>query len=163
MHPHVVRLVIAPGWRGRTFLPCLTRSIAHGRVRIPAPPPPPLAGPDLIVVGTKHTGIFCGHTCDIVVHESSVPVLVVRAFGQPFNPKARIMVAIDGSLVSLCALRYTMRLAPQSMVLVPVITVPGGHKVVSLVHQALETVDGPVCQVQVCGILRDGGCRRCTL
>jgi len=104
--------------------------------------------PDLIVVGTKHTGIFCGHTCDIVVHQSSFPVLVVRSFGSPYCPRARMMVAIDGSIVSLSALRYAMRLAPNTMTLVPVVVVPGGQKIVSLVRQAAESVEGPTCVVE---------------
>jgi nucleotide-binding universal stress UspA family protein len=105
-------------------------------------------GPDLVVVGTKHTGVFCGHTCDTVVHESSVPVLVVRSFGCPHNPKARIMVAVDGSVVSLAALRYTVRLASALMTVVPVVIVPGGPKIAALVKQAIETVEGPRCVVE---------------
>ena len=104
-------------------------------------------GPDLIALSAEHTGTFCGLSCDAIVAHSPAPVLFVRGRGRPGRPPGRMLVVIDGSPVSLGALRYAMRLAPETMTLVPVSLSPS-PRVVALVRETLRTVRGEAGAVQ---------------
>ena len=104
-------------------------------------------GPDLVVVGDRHGGVFSGPTCDTVLRESPGSVLVIRSVGPSYCPEARMMVAIDGSPESLSALHCAMQLASDTpTTLVPVVTAPG-PQALALVQLALQTPRAQRCAI----------------
>eukprot|EP00670_Eutreptiella_braarudii_P013039 CAMPEP_0174327052 /NCGR_PEP_ID=MMETSP0810-20121108/14287_1 /TAXON_ID=73025 ORGANISM="Eutreptiella gymnastica-like, Strain CCMP1594" /NCGR_SAMPLE_ID=MMETSP0810 /ASSEMBLY_ACC=CAM_ASM_000659 /LENGTH=386 /DNA_ID=CAMNT_0015440825 /DNA_START=52 /DNA_END=1213 /DNA_ORIENTATION=+ len=62
---------------------------------------------DMIFIGTNKFGYHPGHTCEIVMRYVFVPVFVTRPHGQPFKTSAKFMVNLDGTLISLLALKFT--------------------------------------------------------
>ena len=109
---------------------------------------------DMIFIGTNKFGYHPGHTCEIVMRYVFVPVFVTRPHGQPFKTSAKFMVNLDGTLISLLALKFTLRFCHKFCSVQPVM-IGSDPKLAALLKEVLASSDHACTVHPVMTVQRD--------